>query len=956
MKLYVQVPYLLLVLIISILLSARFGLAAAGDVDSSFKGYLAKLGGGRCIGSVIQPDGKIIVSGTDTMVNGLFKNTLFRLNTDGSLDASFNSSITDTSVASGSGISLAIQSNGKILVGGVGLARLNSDGSPDTAFNLNSTISNVATVFDLKVLANDKIVFAGVKSGSGANVITRLNADGSLDAETTFASLVFRLGVAPDGKIVFVNGAFSPVRRLNQDLTPDNTFTQVNINHTVYAIVVQPDGKTLIQGIITQINGTNSPNLVRVNTDGTVDSAFVGNAAIGGNNIFSLKLLSNGKILSGLIMRNVDGTLDSSFAATSFQTIWDLEVQNDGKFIAVGELPTQSTTAQSLVLRYNSNGSVDSSFLAAVGSFSYGTKVIVQPDDKILVNGNLNYSGGIVCRTLTRLNANGTQDTSFNTSEDYNLFDLLPNGKMMVSNVNSVRRLNSDGSYDFTFQNVLIGTNNIKALNDGRVLVARANSLERYTADGTLDSSFNVPVNSTIYKVGLQADGKILIGGNFTQVNGTDRSKIARLNSDGTLDSSFNSPNGGINGAILKFVITSGGKLVISGSFSGISFNTREGLARLNTDGSLDTSFVPPQSFSIDDIAVQSDNKVILGGVNRCQRLNSNGTIDTSFSCTPGTSNSDTPRIRGIGLQTDGKVVVTGDFLRINNVLAPGIARLRSVSGIAFDFDGDGKADPSVFRPSTNVWYRLVNGNTQVLQTTFAITGDIPVPADYDGDGKTDLAIFRPSSGDWWYQSSINGAQIQNHWGQIGDIPRPSDFDGDGKADFVLFRPSELNWYRFGSTGQVSTKGFGSVGDKPVIGDFDGDGKSDVAIFRPSTGDWWYQSSINNAQLAARWGIATDTPSPADYDGDGKTDFAVYRASTGVWYILNSSNGSATIIPFGIAEDKPVPADYDGDGKADIAVYRPSSGIWYMLRSTAGFTGLQFGISSDIPTPNSFIP
>ena len=94
----------------------------------------------------------------------------------------------------------------------------------------------------------------------------------------------------------------------------------------------------------------------------------------------------------------------------------------------------------------------------------------------------------------------------------------------------------------------------------------------------------------------------------------------------------------------------------------------------------------------------------------------------------------------------------------------------------------------------------------------------------------------------------------------------------------------------------------------------------------------------------------------ADFDGDGKTDFAVYRASTGVWYILNSGNGSTTIQNFGLSEDKPVAADYDGDGRADIAVFRPSNGVWYLLRSTSGFTAMQFGISTDTPTPNAYVP
>ncbi|MBP6213649.1 MAG: hypothetical protein KA447_11440, partial [Pyrinomonadaceae bacterium] len=84
--------------------------------------------------------------------------------------------------------------------------------------------------------------------------------------------------------------------------------------------------------------------------------------------------------------------------------------------------------------------------------------------------------------------------------------------------------------------------------------------------------------------------------------------------------------------------------------------------------------------------------------------------------------------------------------------------------------------------------------------------------------------------------------------------------------------------------------------------------------------------------------------------------FTVFRPSTGVWYIYNSSTGSSTIFPFGLGGDKPVAADYDGDGRFDVSVYRPSDGIWYLLRSTSGFGGVRWGISTDIPTPNAFVP
>lgn len=273
-----------------------------------------------------------------------------------------------------------------------------------------------------------------------------------------------------------------------------------------------------------------------------------------------------------------------------------------------------------------------------------------------------------------------------------------------------------------------------------------------------------------------------------------------------------------------------------------------------------------------------------------------------------------------------------------------------------YDFDGDGKADVSVFRPSENKWYILQSSTMSVRESTFAIAGDVPVPGDYDGDGKTDVAIFRPSTGQWWFLSSINNAQIPYNWGQNGDIPRPSDFDGDGKTDYVVFRPSNGVWYRYGSTGVTSIIPFGAAGDLPLTGDFDGDGKSDPAIFRPSTGDWWWAaSSFSNLHLAVHWGQAGDQPAAGDYDGDGKTDFVVFRPSDGGWYILYST-GSYTITTFGTVGDKAIAADYDGDGKADVAVFRPSTGTWFLSQTTAGFGALQWGIASDTAIPNAYVP
>lgn len=275
-------------------------------------------------------------------------------------------------------------------------------------------------------------------------------------------------------------------------------------------------------------------------------------------------------------------------------------------------------------------------------------------------------------------------------------------------------------------------------------------------------------------------------------------------------------------------------------------------------------------------------------------------------------------------------------------------------TGKMFDYDGDGRADISVFRPSGGNWFVLQSSNNSFFGTSFGLGSDQIAPADFDGDRKTDVAVFRPSNGSWFLQQSANGfASVQ--FGQAGDVPVPADFDGDGRADITVFRPSNGTWYRLNSSNNsFFAAQFGTSGDKPQVADFDGDGRADLAVFRPSGGNWYVLRSSDGTFFGAVFGQNGDIPTTADFDGDRRADIAVFRPAGGFWYRLNSSNNQFFAQQFGVSEDKPVPADYDNDGRADIAVYRPSNGAWYLSLSTSGFTAVQFGGGNDVPTPSVF--
>jgi endoglucanase len=270
------------------------------------------------------------------------------------------------------------------------------------------------------------------------------------------------------------------------------------------------------------------------------------------------------------------------------------------------------------------------------------------------------------------------------------------------------------------------------------------------------------------------------------------------------------------------------------------------------------------------------------------------------------------------------------------------------------DFDADHLTDfGSLYRgrsPQDGLWYAPSSAGTGSFQIYFGATTDIPVPGDYDGDGKTDAAIFRPSTGLWYGpRTGAPSIVIQMMLGQSGDVPVPGDYDGDGKTDPAIYRPSTGLLFAVLSGGGTLGTMVGQAGDVPVPADYNGDGKTDAAVYRPTSGAWIAQLSGGGSYQATN-GTATDVPVPADYNGDGRADPVVFRASTGSWTGPYNGASGTYQVTLGQAGDVPIPGYYDGNLAADPAIFRPSTGTWLATLSGGGSKRFDaLGLATDVP-------
>ena len=597
----------------------------SGTIDSEFNPNID----GQVGVIVLQPDGRILVGGTFNSVTPIgatattSRSNALRLNANGTLDTTFDPSV-NSSVSA-----IALQSDGKILLGGLFsavapglagntsaaitsrnfLARFNGDGTLDVPFSPNPN-GQVSTIV---VQSDNKIVIGGVFTGLapvGATALTvrnhiaRINADGTIDT------------------------AYDP-----------------NANGNVLTAALQSDGKLLIGGVFLTLQPGSAASATvlrkyaaRLNADGTVDSAFnLDINEVPGNRVDSLRALSDGRVYMGgdfeslqptgtpvritrpdFVRLTANVTVDTGFdpgaGGSTGAIVNAFAVQPDDRLIAVGSFSDLGGAKSTNIARFLPEGTADAGFSSTLTTDGPVNAVAILP------NG-----GGVPTQLagFAWLNANGTLRPAFNPTTRLS-------GQIHAIAVQADGRVLLGGS----FANLSNTT---------------AGNLVRFNANGTIDATFNPAPNGDVTGIAVQPDGRMVVVGSFTTVGGVTRNRIARIDADGSLDVTFD-PNASskINAVLLQ----SNGQIVIGGTFVTLTPNgattpvTRNYLARLNPDGALDTVYNPNVNFKVNALALLSDGKMVAGGAfttaqpnsgttaftrNGIARFNTDGTLDQNF-------------------------------------------------------------------------------------------------------------------------------------------------------------------------------------------------------------------------------------------------------------------------------------------------------------------------------------
>ena len=647
---------------------------------------------------LVQPDGKVLVSVMSYMLatNGGKLPALVRFNADGSLDNGF-AIITNTPYR------MALQSDGKILIeeninwnypGSNIVYRLNPDGTRDAGFNLvkisgwaNSILQQGSNL----LLGGWIYRINGINSGW----VVRLIANGQLDSGFHSKSYDYGNGIITAipqiaGKVL-IAGTFgmtgssnANLARLNPDGSLDTTYACTGASSYVNALAAQPDGKTLVGGDFTVLNGTAVPPLVRLSGD------------------------------------SADGPGTVLFATPTAEVF-----ENAGSV---------SVTVNRI---WGNQGDIAVNYQTRSGSALAGSDYEAQ-------SGSLVFLDGEMSKTIT---VPIIDDTYIEDLETFQvcLTSTVGGASLGVQSNCIVSILDDDGpaSFDPTFAippGTFDGTvNDVAVQPDGGIVVGGwfqqvagqiRRGIARLNADGSLDPTFD-PGSGLAYSgsagwlnlIKLQADAKILIAGIFTQVNGIAKNYLARLNADGSLDSGFDDGTGPISGNVVGDIrgleLMPDGSILLGGGFATYNGITRNGLARLTPNGSVDPAYHPTGVGAVGSLDLQADGKVVFApdlgnyayrinadGSNT--RTNADGTSSQLFICY---GNS---YIRQVSSQPDGTTLLAGSFSTLNGLPRRCLARLLS----------DGSVDPS-FYPDLSLFLNATSTPPYVYKTTVQPDGKV---------------------------------------------------------------------------------------------------------------------------------------------------------------------------------------------------------------------------------------
>jgi len=358
------------------------------------------------------------------------------------------------------------------------------------------------------------------------------------------------------------------------------------------------------------------------------------------------------------------GTLDTGFATgnEANAAVYPIVLQSDGKILAAGAFSTYNSASAVRVVRLNTDGSIDPSFSGTgLGADALVMAMTMHQNGKIIIGGSFTHFDGTSRGHIARLNADGGLDTSFaaGSGADSDIFGIA---------------VQNDGK-------TIIG--GLFTMYDGTV----RNAIARLNVDGSLDHGFATGAgpDNWVQAILLRPDGKIIIGGNFTTYDSVPRECLARLNADGSLDASFTSGVGGLGDELYAAAMQKDGKIIIGGHFSTYSASARGNIARVNADGSLDSTFATGPGATggdIESIAVNDDGTILIAGSFtaydgtsrfRLARLSSDGSLDTSF---PASGTGASGSLYAVTPQADGRILIGGNFITYNLVPCGYIARI----------------------------------------------------------------------------------------------------------------------------------------------------------------------------------------------------------------------------------------------------------------------------------------